>query len=73
MLVLLAVRAELLLALPAALVQLARRDLRVQEELLVRMALGERLGQLAWQELQEPGVRPERELPGQWSGRQPWR
>lgn len=79
----LAVRAELVLALqalPAALVQLARRELQVQEELLVRMALGERLVQLArqelqvqeellaWRELQEPGVRPERER----SGQQPW-
>lgn len=65
----LAVRAELVLALlvlallvlalqalPAALVQLARRELQVQEELL------------AWRELQEPGVRPERER----SGQQPW-
>lgn len=56
-------------ALPAALVQLARRELQVQEELLARMALGERLVQLAWRELQEPGVRPERER----SGRQHWR
>lgn len=68
----LAVRAELVLALlvlallvlPAALVQLARRELQVQEELLARMALGERLVLLAWRELQEPGAR---------SGRQPWR
>lgn len=65
----LAVRAELVLALlvlallvlalqalPAALVQLARQELQVQEELL------------AWRELQEPGVRPERER----SGQQPW-
>lgn len=70
----LAVRAELVLALlvlqalPAALVQLARRELQVQEELLVRMALGERLVQLVRRELQEPGVRPERER----SGQQPW-
>ena len=73
----LAVRAELVLALlvlallvlPAALVQLVRRELQVQEELLARMALGERLVLLAWRELQEPGVRPERAR----SGRQPWR
>lgn len=68
----LAVRAELVLALlvlPAALVQLVRRELQVQEELLARMALGERLVLLAWRELQESGVRPERAR----SGRQPWR
>lgn len=68
----LAVRAELVLALlvlPAALVQLVRRELQVQEELLARMALGEGLVLLAWRELQEPGVRPERAR----SGRQPWR
>lgn len=75
----LAVRAELVLAL-LVLALLARRELQVQEELLVRMALGERLVQLArqelqvqeellaWRELQEPGVRPERER----SGQQPW-
>lgn len=60
----LAVRAELVLALlvlqalPAALVQLARRELQVQEELLVRMALGERLVQLARQELQVQQEQP---------------
>lgn len=67
----LAVRAELVLALlvlPAALVQLVRRELQVQEELLARMALGERLVLQARRELQEPGVRPERERPEQ----QPW-
>ena len=67
----LAVRAELVLALLvllAALVQLVRRELQVQEELLARMALGERLVLQARRELQEPGVRPERERPEQ----QPW-
>ena len=58
----LAVRAELVLVL------LARRELQVQEELLARMALGERLVLQARRELQEPGVRPERERPEQ----QPW-
>lgn len=42
--------------------------LAVQEELLARMALGECLVLLARRELQEPGVRPERERPEQ----QPW-
>ncbi len=80
----LAVRAELVLALlvlPAALVQLARRELQVQvavwrptrlavraELVLALLVLPAALVLLARRELQEPGVRPERERPEQ----QPW-
>lgn len=57
----LAVRAELVLVL------LARQELQVQEELPVWMPVALLVLQ-ARRELQEPGVRPERERPEQ----QPW-